>query len=362
MSKSSEPLSALLRFRPGGILTLLLVVGAAAGCRQLAELKELTTKGYMARDLLPADREVGSWRRLRADTTLGGRDFQRSWGPRAARRLRHWELSESVSCRYRLGATGRSLLVEIYDLGSPRAAFDLYAHLRFRTLSLGGDGGMPPARVTKVGAQGLLYAPGPAAPAAGARGGGAAGIERVLACWAERFLVKLTATGGSPGSAEAALVAFGTAIGRKTKQPFELAETYALQVPGEVPNSERYVPKRVLDRPELPSGVIADWQGKSGRGTLFVSVFPNTRGAGRAFEQLRRAAGGVLTPGYERGLFAGRLPGGEPLTCFLRGTAIIGLCGRSEVKERMAVLESIRKRCTWRRGTPAIRPGEGRGK
>lgn len=353
------------------IAAAFLAFALVTGCKGLQELKKLTTKGYMAPDLLPADREVGSWRRGAKVASIGSRGFQDSWGPRMADRLKPWELSKSVSCVYRLGATGRTLTVEIFDLARPAAAFDLYSYARFRALRPSGDGKegeadpaqKPIARVTKVGAQGLLYdsVMGPGSTGYVRTGKKASG-ERVLVFWAERFLFKLTERGGNRASAETALVAFGSAITGRVKQPFELAEVYVLQIPGEVPNSERYVPGDLLGRRELPAGVVADWKGKSGRGTLFISVFPKFKKAEYAFEKLRRATGGVLSPTYENGLFAGRLPSGSPITCFRRGTAIIGLVAAVEVKERMAALEQVRKRCVARPGIPAIKPGEGRGK
>ncbi len=344
---------------------LLLAVGLAAGCKQLAEIKKLTTKGYMAPDLLPADRAVGSWRKGARVASVSRRGFGDGWGPRMVDRLRPWELSKSVSCVYHLGATGRSMTVEIFDIGKPAAAFDLYSYARSRALRPSGasdDAQKPVARVTKVGTQGLLFDSVPGPGLAGYVPAGKESEARALVFWAERFLIKLTERGGNPSSSEAALVAFGLAITKKVKQPFELAEVYALQVEGEVPNSERYVPRELIGRPELPAGVVADWRGKTGKGTLFVSVFPTFKKADYAFEKLRRASGGVLSPTYEHGLFAGRLPAGAPITCFRRGTAVIGLVAAAEVKERMSVLEAVRKRCAAQPGIPAIKPGEGRGK
>jgi hypothetical protein len=337
-----------------------------AGCKQLAEMKELMTKGYMARDLLPVDREVGSWRSQPPGRALGKTAFRKDLGEKTFQRLSYWELNKSPSQSYRLGKTGRSVQVDIYDMGKPAAAFDIYSYLRAWALGKGAGGGAPQkplARVTKIGAQGLLY---DAAPPAGAgRGLVPATAEeksRVLIFWAERFLIKMTARGGTRESSEAALVAFGEAITRKVKKPFELAEVYVLQIPGEVPNSERYVPRDVLGRVELPRGAVAEWQGKTGKGTIFASVFPSARKANYAFEKLRRACGGVLTPTYENGLFAGRLPGRGALTCFRRGTAVIGLVGAAPGEERMAALNAIRKRCLGQATIPALKSGEGHAK
>ncbi len=354
------------RWSAGPTCVAILAGLSVAGCQQLADLKKLTTKGYMARDLLPADREVGSWRREQPGRALDKTAFRNSLGENAYARLGCWELNKSPSQSYRLGKTGRSVQVDIYDLSKPAAAFDIYSYLRAWALGKGSGGGSPQkpvARVTKIGAQGLLYDA--ATPPGVGRGPAPATAEeesRVLIFWVERFLIKMTARGGARDSSEAALVAFGEAITRKVEKPFELAEVYVLQIPGEVPNSERYVPRDVLGRAELPSGAVAEWQGKSGKGTIFVSVFPSARKAGYAFERLRRASGGVLTPTYENGLFVGRLPGHGALGCFRRGTAVIGLVGAAESEERMAVLNAIRERCLGQATIPALKSGEGRAK
>lgn len=317
-----------------------LLAALAAGCQgPLGSISNLKTTGYVARDLLPADRGVGSWRREKKTRSLRKKDFGSSLGADAGARLRHWSLGGGVRAGYRLGKTGRALDLEVYDLGKPAAAFDIYSLLREQALK------GKKARVTKVGAQGLLYAQRPS--------------ERVLVFWVERFLMKLTHDGGgTPSSAEAALLAFGNAITAKVKKPYELAEVYVLQIKGEVPNSERFVPRKVLGRAELPTGVIARWKGRSGEGLLFISVRESTQSARRAFEKLRRASGGKLTPDYAGGFFVGDLPGFGPLACFRRGKAIVGLLsGSADAKERLAALEEVRKRCAGEVITPALKPG-----
>ncbi len=310
-----------------------LLAALATGCQNpFGNLNNLQTTGYVARDLLPADRGVGSWRREKKTISLSRKYFQSSLGADAGARLKHWSLGTGVRAGYRLGKTGRTLVLEVYDLGKPAAAFDIYSLLREQALK------EKKARVTKVGAQGLLYAQ--------RASSGERPAERALVFWVERFLVKLTHGGGTPVSAEATLLAFGNAVTAKVKKPYELAEAYVLQIKGEVPNSERFVPRRVLGRAELPSGVIARWQGKSGEGLLFISVRESEQSARRAFDKLRRASGGTLSSDFAGGLFVGNLPGFGPVACFRRGKAIVGLlAGAADAKERMAVLEAVRKRC-----------------
>jgi hypothetical protein len=347
------------------------------GCpNPLANIERIATSGYVAPDLLPGDREVGSWRRGERTRLLGKRDFREALGEAAYSRLRYWDLGKSVGATYTLGRTGRSVRVEIYDLAKARGAFDVYGLIRDDALGtanklpgpkrpgLAGPG-KPRARVTKVGAQGLLfdhsldYSPerGKFVPAVLSGAGDVRANVRVLICWAERFLFKLTERGGSARAAESTLAAFGGALTKRTKRPFQLAEVYVLQVPGQVANSERYVPREVLGREELPSGVVALWKGKTGTGTLFISVLEDARKAGYAFEKLRRASEGILTPGYEGGLFTGRLPVRGPISCFRRGRAVVGLVGAAESKEHMSVLDEVRKRCANQAGVPVLVPG-----
>jgi hypothetical protein len=343
-----------------------------AGCSKV-EISNLVSRGYVADDLLPGDREVGSWRREPKTARLGPRDLAASLGAAAAARLSSWDMGRALEARYRLGATGRTLSVQVYELGKIPGAFDLYSTIRDGALGrsnklpvpearhrLTGYGD-PVARVTKVGAQGLLYgrsldyspAEGRFAPVPGAA------ATRVLVFWAEHFLVKLTERGGEEATAEAALLAFAEAMSGKLRKPFELAEVYVLQVPGEIVNSERYEPRRLLDRPELPSGVLAAWQGKTGKGTLFISVLETSRAAAEAFERFSRAAGGVVDPGFAEGMFVGNLPGRGPVVCFRRGMAVAGLVGAADSKERLGAIEEIRKRCAGEVATPALESGAG---
>jgi hypothetical protein len=369
-------------FRRTGLPVLLIAPLAltAAGCSGL-DMSQFTQHGYVAPDLLPGDRQVGSWRRSAETRTLYRRAMTERLGVAAADRLRYWDLGRSVAQKYVLGATGRTLTVEIYDLAGPRGAFDVYSVIRDSALGKGnkfpqrgekplGLFGLGPAtaRVTKVGAQGLLfdhsidYSPDegkfvifPSTTRAGA------GNVRVLVFWAERFVFKLTERGGEKEAAEAALLAFGGKISAGLKKPFELAEAYVLQVEGAIPNSERYVPRRILGRAELPAGVVARWKGKTGQGILFVSVLETPKSAGYKFEKLRRACGGILAPDYAEGLFVGDMPGEGPVACFRHGRALVGLAGAAEAKERLAVLEAVRKRCSGEGGAPVIRPAAPRG-
>jgi hypothetical protein len=354
-------------------LTAGLLAATGSGCQDpFKNIEAVTVTGYMAEALLPADREVGSWRRTGKESevkTLTGRDFRKAFGQEVLARTRPWGLGESVRAQYRLGETGRTMTVEIYDLNKARGAFDVYGFLREK--ALGGE--KPAARVTKAGVQGLLYKPyvgfehtGETAP------DGRAVVERiygprpealpavpgqwVLVLWAERFLIAASESGGRADAAEAALLAFGNAITAKLKQPYELPEVYALQVPGEAANSERYEPGRLFRRPELPDGVTARWQGQTGAGTLFISVAESSGEAGRRFEKLRRAANGKLTKTYAEGLFVGSLAGAGPVVCFRWGKALTGLVGAAEAEERMAAVEEIRKRCAGEVVTPAQKP------
>ena len=337
-------------------LTAALLAAAGSGCQDpFKNIEAVTVTGYMAEALLPADREVGSWRRPGKESEariLTGRDFRKAFGQEVLARTRPWGLGESVRAQYRLGETGRTMTVEIYDLNKARGAFDVYGFIREKALA----GKKPSARVTKVGAQGMLSdmefggttVDGPFA-------------QKFLLFWAERFLVVLRhrITPGSDeraDAAEAALLAFGNAVTAKLKQPYELPEVYALQVPGEAANSERYEPGRLFRRPELPDGVTARWQGQTGAGTLFISVAESSGEAGRRFEKLRRAANGKLTKTYAEGLFVGSLAGAGPVVCFRWGKALTGLVGAAEAEERMAAVEEIRKRCAGEVVTPAQKP------
>jgi hypothetical protein len=346
-----------------------LAVLAAAGCANpMEDLSKLTTRGYIAEDLVPKDREVGSWRASGKVRALSSRDFAAGLGERAAARLRYWDLAKSVAVDYSLGDTGRTVRLEIYDLAKPQGAFDVYSVIRERALrppaapADAADGKAEPrrgaARVTKVGVQGLLFERG--GPADDLRAGlSSPAAGRVLVMWAERFVIRLVERGGGPQAAEAALLAFGEAVAGKLQRPLELAEVYVLQVPGEEANSERYEPRELLGRRELPSGVAARWKGRTGRGELFIAVFETSQNAGYAFEKLRRAAGGVLDPGYADGMFVGDLPGLGPVACFRRARAVAGLVGAAEAGERRDVLEEIRRRCSGEVPTPALPGGAG---
>jgi hypothetical protein len=185
----------------------------------------------------------------------------------------------------------------------------------------------------------------------------------VLLTWAERFIVKLTHYGGvsaiQPGDdagAEAALLAFAGAVTAKLKQPFDLPEVYVLQIPGEAANSERCEPGRLFGRSELPGGVTARWQGRTGSGTLFISASESAGDAAARFERLRRAADGQLTADFANGLFTGSLPRIGPVACFRHGKAVVGLLGAAELEERMAAVEEVRKRCAGEGAAPAGKP------
>jgi hypothetical protein len=344
-------------------------------------MSQFTQHGYVAEDLLPEDREVGSWRRGDKTVTLFKRAVSERLGVAAADRLRYWDLGKSIAREYVLGSTGRTLTVEIYELSEARGAFDVYSLIRDSALGkenkfphrgsrpqgiLAPGGGT--ARITKVGAQGLLYDHGvDYSPREGkfvifpSTTGGGAGNVRVLVFWAERFVFKLTERGGGKEAAEATLLAFGGAISGKLRKPFELAETHVLQVSGVIPNSERYVPRRIFGRDELPAGVVARWKGKTGQGMLFISVLESSRTAKYRFEKLQRACGGILTPDYAEGLFVGDLPGEGPVACFRHGMALVGLVGAAEAKERLAVLDEVYKRCKGTAAAPVLRPKSRRG-
>jgi hypothetical protein len=332
------------------------LVAAAFGCQDpFASVDALTVRGYLAGELLPADREVGSWRRPAKGggaRSLTGRDFRKAFGEDAFERTRPWGLGESASASYRLGETGRAMTVEIYDLGRAKGAFDIYSFIREKALA----GEKPAGKVAKVGVQGLLssmefggtHADGPFS-------------QKLLLFWAERFLVVLThrVTPGSDERAdasEAALLAFGAAVTARLKQPYELPEVYALQVPGEAVNSERCQPDRLFRRRELPDGVTARWQGRTGAGTLFISVADSSAEAAKRFERLCRAADGKLNQTYAEGLFTGNLAGSGPVICFRWGKALAGLVGAAEAEERMAAVEEIRKRCAGEAAAPAAPP------
>ena len=330
---------------------LLALAAAASGCPDpFRNVEAYTVRGYLAADVLPADREVGSWRRNGKEgeaRRLTARDLRASLGEEAMKRARHWGPGEGASTTYRLGETGRTVTVEVSDLGRARGAFDVYSLVREQALA----GEKPAARVTKAGAQGLLYSWDRIDDGNGRR----------LLFWAERFLVRLTAVNGGADEAEAALLAFAAAVTAKLQQPFDLPEVYALQVPGEAPNSERYEPGRLFRRSELSGAVTAKWKGRTGEGTLFISVADSPGEAAGRFERLRRAADGVSTPNFAEGLFSGSLPGAGPVICFLHGKAVVGLAGAAEAEERMAAVEAVRRRCAGE-APPASTNTEGAGK
>ena len=321
---------------------LLALAAAASGCPDpFRNVEAYTVRGYLAADVLPADREVGSWRRNGKEgeaRRLTARDLRASLGEEALKRARHWGPGEGASAVYRLGETGRTVTVEVYDLGKASGAFDVYSLVREQALTsttapqppiafpgLAEDMKMAlepiPPRVTKAGVQGLLLPP----VWEGTEPGGSHVVaSRSLVFWAERFVTRATALGGSLNEAEAALLAFAAAVTAKLQQPFDLPEVYALQIPGELANSERYEPGRLFRRPELSGAVTAKWKGRTGEGTLFIAVADSPGEAAGRFERLRRAADGVSTPNFAGGLFSGSLPGAGPVICFLHGKAEIG--------------------------------------
>ena len=354
--------------RPGGPGTLrsgagALFLAAAAvivsGCpNPFEQVEALSVVGYLSADLLPADREVGSWRRVGkpgAVRRLKARDFKETFGEDAFARTRPWGPPGGAGAEYRLGETGRTITVEVYDLSKARGAFDVYSFIRERQLRYKPSS----VRVTKIGAQGMLsrmefggvHSDGPFA-------------KSLLLFWAERFLIHLSqrapvASDEEAAAAETALPAFGQAIAGKLKQPYELPEVHVLQITGEAPNSERYAPARLLGRPELAGGVTARWKGRTGEGTLFISVTDTADEAGRAFEKLRRAAEGRLAGASAEGIFTGSLPGIGPIICFRSGRAVAGLAGSADEGERQAAVEEIRGRCV--REAPAPAPGPAAG-
>jgi hypothetical protein len=313
---------------------LVALAAGLAGCDDpFRNIEAATVRGYLAEDLLPADREVGSWRRAGKEgeaRPLAGRDFQETFGEEAASRAKPWGTPSGAAATYRLGETGRTVTVAVYDLAQAKGAFDVYALVRERALT-----GENPPLVTKAGVQGLLYS----------WSERKSRTDRRLLFWAERFMVQLTAVNGGADQAEAALLAFAAAVSAKMKQPFELPEVYVLQIPGEAANSERYEPGRPWRRPELSGAVTAKWTGRTGTGTLFISVAKTSGEAAGRFERLRRAAEGHLTPNFALGLFSGDLAGAGPVLCFLHGKAVAGLVGAAELEERMAAVEEIRRRC-----------------
>jgi len=323
----------------------LLAVLILAGCEDFfAGLRAYTVRGSMAADLVPADREVGSWRRESGRAgevvTLRTRRFKEDFGAEAAARARPWGLGESVMASYRLGNTGRSVTVEIWDLNRPLAAFDVYSFIREKSLA----GAAPAARTTKVGAQGMI-----SIMKFGGMQGDGPFAEKFLLFWTERFLVFVThrVTPGSDdldGSAESALLAFGNAIAAKTKRPFELPEVLALQVVGEKPDSERYEPGRLFGRRELADGFTARWTGQTGSGTLFLHVAGSDDDAASEFRRLRAAAGGVLAPECADGLFVGNLPSVGPVVCVRKGAVLAGLVGAAEAAERRDTASELVRR------------------
>lgn len=342
---------------------------AAAGCRDpVEELQKYMVHGYTAEDLLPGDREVGSWRLSGRPESIGARQLDASLGREAGERAELWGPGESFAAAYHLGSTGRRVTVEIYEMGDGYGAFDVYSFVRAKALA----GEKPAARVTKVGAQGLIFTPTgrllvvPTPKSAVPHtmfvelGTGETISETALLMWMERFLVRLVhgqaalpADGekADDPAAEAALLAFGNAIAGKVKRPGELAEAYYLQISGEVPNSECYSPEGLLGRRELPNGVTALWKGRTGEGQLFMHMAASGAEAERSFEKLRAAAGGSLTPNYADGLFVGSLPRLGPIVCLRVGRIVAGLAGSAEAEERMAAIDELRGRCPG--GTPA---------
>lgn len=347
---------ALAPMAKPGAWAALLAAAALSGCANpFEQLEAISVVGYLSADLLPADREVGSWRRVGKPgqvLRLQAGDFKESFGEDAFARVRPWGLAGGARAEYRLGDTGRTMTVEVYDLHKARGAFDVYSLIRERQLKYKPSS----ARITKVGVQGMLSH----MEFGGVHGDGPF-AKSLLLFWAERFLIHLSqrtpvASDEEAAAAETALPAFGEAVTRKLKQPFELPEVYVLQITGEVPNSERYEPGRLLGRPELAGGVTARWKGRTGEGTLFISVADSPGEAARAFEKLRRAAAGNLTSGYADGPFVGSLPGTGPVVCFRSGKAVAGLAGAAEDAERRAAVEEIRGRCVREAPAPAAEP------
>jgi hypothetical protein len=317
------------------LFALAALAGLIAGCDDpFKHIEAASVVGRVSADLLPADREVGSWRRAGGEgqaRRLSAKAFRQTFGDEAFARAKPWEPGDGASAVYRLGETGRTVTVEVYDLTKAKGAFDVYGLLREAALA----GENPAAKVTKAGVQGLLYS----------------WIERKsqtdrrLLFWAERFMMQLTAVNGKPDEAEAALLAFAGAVTAKLEQPFDLPEVYALQIPGEAANSERYQPGRIFGRRELAGGVTAKWTGKSGAGTLFVSASESRTEAATRFERLRRTCKGEPAPNFAEGLFFGELPGAGPVVCFRHGRALAGLVGAVERGEALAAVEEIRRRC-----------------
>ena len=333
-------------------VALIALAAVSSGCTNPFEsIEAASVRGYLPADILPADREVGSWRRPGAGGVgrrLLTREFRRSMGDEAAARAKRWWQGDGAGAGYQLGETGRFVTVDIYDLGQAKGAFDVYSLVREKVLA----GERPAARVVKAGAQGLLATcspfhtqrdviMAPKDPSASP----SPEDQQVLIFWAERFLAVVAETGPSSASSEATLLAFAGAVTAKLKQPFELPEAYVLQVPGSTANSERCEPGRPWGRSELTGAVTARWTGKTGSGTLFISVAESSAEAARRFEKLRRATDGNLAPNFAGGLFAGSLPGAGPVVCFRHGKALAGLVGAAEHEERLAVVEEIRRRC-----------------
>lgn len=324
---------------------LLLGALAAAGCdNPFAGLEVASVHGYMAGDLLPADRGVGSWRRpagrAGGPKALRTADFEAAFGEESWKRARHWGLGESVRAEYRLGETGRTLTLEIYDLNKPLGAFDVYSFIRENAFR----GGPARAKATKVGAQGLLSG----MEFGGVHADGDFTRKRLL-FWAERFLVLVRhevspGSDGADNAAEAALLAFGNAVAAKTRRPFELPGAAALQTAGAEPNSERYEPGKLFGRRELSGGFTARWQGDSGSGTLFLHEAGSADDAVSEFRRLRKAAGAPEVAGFADGLFVGEVPGAGPTVCFRSGAVLAGLVGAAEARERLGAVDELRRR------------------
>jgi hypothetical protein len=296
------------------VLALLQFCGC--GGVQIASLQVV-----LAPDMLPADRQVGSWRRSGKTREMSFRDVETALGPLLAARGKFWKRIRSLEQHYVLGLTGRKVVVQVYDFNLPAAAFDLFSTMRQQALANG-------ARVTRVGGQGLVFPPGK--------------TDQALLLWSDRFLVQIRHL-GLEGS-ESALLAFGRVLGAASGKPYELTEVYALQIPGEVVNSGRFMPGGVLGRRELPGGVEVRWRDGQQRAILFASAFPNPQRARRAFNSLSKAAAAAVDRSYAHGLAVGKLSD-QPVAFFLWGRAVLGLSGKLPDKKRLQVLESIRLRC-----------------
>ena len=219
-----------------------------------------------------------------------------------------------LSTTYAKNGSGE-IVVDIYDMKSPKNAFGIYSSLRYGDLNY-----------VNIGGQGFI-------------------TEDELNFWKGRFFVKVIDLNSIDGSEEM-ISRLGEVIASKIPDP--TTEDHLIRLlpkEGLVPNSARFMLKDMLGQSFLSNGFTAEYRIGGERCQFFYSEQEDEKAAERAFEMYRSTFPDVSPTPKRIGdeSFIGNDPYYKTVIAFRRGRFLGAVLKSPDVEEGIKLIERFLK-------------------